>query len=321
MSSPTRVMIIDDDPEFVSLLKFHLSDTTADDYLIDAVNSYDEGMTAIRGGRHDIFLVDYELDQNQTGDQLVEEANKLTRNVIMITAVDDNALGDRIMNAGASDFLNKAQINSQLLNRVVRNALGRRQRLAELLEHQTQRNIELSYDPLTGLLGRYTLREKISEQLANEDSNGALLYLDLDEFKPVNDKYGHEIGDEVLRIIASRLTECLHPRDIIGRIGGDEFVIYLSFDKALDHAPAFAMLVTKKILSSISEPIELPGHRTVTIKASIGITMTPADTADYTELLRYADRAMYGAKRDGKNIYSFHKNTDADEDLGVNFAE
>ena len=129
-----------------------------------------------------------------------------------------------------------------------------------------------------------------------EKGKAALLYLDLDKFKHVNDTHGHAIGDQLLQAVADRITRCVRESDTVSRIGGDEFVVLL---ETLD-SPQQAHVIAEKIRNMLSQPIVL-ADRKVPIIPSIGIALYPDDGHDEQSLLDLADSAMYGAKRSGGN--------------------
>jgi diguanylate cyclase (GGDEF)-like protein len=165
------------------------------------------------------------------------------------------------------------------------------------------------HDALTDLPNRVLLRERLSEALAHVERGQrlAVLYLDLDLFKNVNDSLGHPTGDELLRVVADRLRGCVRDADTISRVGGDEFfIIQTGVVDASD-----AERLARRIADAIREPYDLHGHMVV-IDASIGIALAPNDGSDANELLKNADMAMYGAKADGRGIYRFFEpNMDA----------
>ena len=172
-----------------------------------------------------------------------------------------------------------------------------RKRTEEALAHQA------SHDGLTKLPNRIMLQERLDRGVAIARSGGqrlALLLLDLDRFKEVNDRFGHHAGDELLHQVAVRLEAALRPADLVARLGGDEFAVLVP------HAePEIAIRVAEKLLQMLKTPLVIDGH-TVTIGASIGIaTWQPPDT-DASTLLRQADVAMYVAKRSGRGfaVYS-----------------
>jgi len=150
------------------------------------------------------------------------------------------------------------------------------------------------YDELTGLPNRRLFQDRILSAIARcrrGQSRGALLFIDLDDFKQVNDEYGHVVGDQLLHAIARRITSCVREADTVARIGGDEFVALL--ENVADHAQATA--VASKIQQVISTPLVLAGH-TLQPHASIGIALYPEHGEVIDQLMRHADQAMYASK-------------------------
>lgn len=158
------------------------------------------------------------------------------------------------------------------------------------------------FDTLTGLPNRVLLARKLAEFMEQAQKNGTLLgvaYLDLDGFKPVNDRLGHDAGDRLLVVAAQRLTRALRANDCVARLGGDEFVILLpDLAHAQDCRHALA-----QVMQSIGSPYQL-GTERVSVTASIGFTLYPQDDADADTLLRHADQAMYAAKQAGRNRFN-----------------
>lgn len=155
------------------------------------------------------------------------------------------------------------------------------------------------YDMLTGLPNRALLSDRLQQALATAKRDKvrlALMFIDLDMFKPINDTLGHYVGDLLLKEVARRLQDCLRESDTAARIGGDEFVVLLPLiETGLD-----AKAVAEKIRLSLCQPIELIGH-SLQISSSIGIAIYPEHGSDERTLVRNADNAMYGAKKDGRN--------------------
>ena len=162
-----------------------------------------------------------------------------------------------------------------------------------------------NFDPLTGLPNRSLLMERLTQAIKHsqrEVERVAILFLDLDHFKEINDTLGHAQGDQLLRQAAERLRQCVRDTDTVARQGGDEFVILLhGLEQAGD-----AELVAGKIIASLGEPFDLDGHA-AHIGVSIGITLFPEDGSDVMDLFRNADLAMYRAKDAGRNTFQFYE--------------
>ncbi|EAR10025.1 EAL domain-containing protein [Reinekea blandensis] len=159
------------------------------------------------------------------------------------------------------------------------------------------------YDALTGLVNRNAfngLLKKALSRSARHEQPLALLFIDLDQFKTINDNHGHEIGDSLLQEVAMRLTDCVRNGDIIGRLGGDEFVIMLESLQATKDAAR----VSQSVLDALEAPFTIRGHQ-IFIGASIGIAVYPDSALTARELLRCADIAMYRSKEEGRNRYRF----------------
>lgn len=179
-------------------------------------------------------------------------------------------------------------------------------RTAELARSLTLANQELTqlalHDTLTGLPNRTLLSDRIEQAIGKVAEQGgcfALMFIDLDGFKPVNDAFGHHIGDLLLKAVAARLRGHLHSQDTLARIGGDEFVLLVELQE-----PEDAMDVAVKQVNLVSRAFHVAEHE-LQLTASLGIVLYPGNGQDQLELLRNADAAMYHAKSAGKNGYSF----------------
>ncbi|WP_243651097.1 putative bifunctional diguanylate cyclase/phosphodiesterase [Rubrivivax gelatinosus] len=159
------------------------------------------------------------------------------------------------------------------------------------------------YDPLTGLPNRALLQQRAAQALQIAVRHGetvALMFLDLDHFKNVNDTLGHPVGDRLLVALAQRMRPVLRDQDTLARVGGDEFVLVLPGTDA-----AGATHVAHKLLQIVQEPLQLEGHE-LTVTPSIGVAIFPTDAADYDTLFAFADAAMYRAKMSGRATFSFY---------------
>lgn len=179
---------------------------------------------------------------------------------------------------------------------------GHNRNIAYALALERQAEYLALHDPLTGLPNRHLLEDRVRQALANwrrRRVGFALLFLDLDKFKEINDNYGHAAGDQLLCTLSGRLADAVRESDTVARYGGDEFIVLIS-DIGNDDD---VVTVGGKILSSVARPYEFDDV-TLNITASLGISRCPQDGQDFHSLLKHADAAMYGVKRDGRSIGS-----------------
>ncbi|MEW8010550.1 MAG: EAL domain-containing protein [Candidatus Thiodiazotropha sp.] len=175
--------------------------------------------------------------------------------------------------------------------------------ISQIKEAQDQINFLAHHDALTRLPNRALFRERFDHALMHarrENASIALLFLDLDRFKTVNDTLGHPVGDQVLLEVSKRMNQIVRASDTLARLGGDEFVLLLEEQTDAQHAA----VVARKLLDLFSRPMIIGEHELV-VTASIGITLYPNDGEDSDKLIRHADRAMYDAKQQGRNTYRF----------------
>lgn len=189
--------------------------------------------------------------------------------------------------------------------------LGSLSDISELKKAQFKMESLAFYDPLTGLANRRLFKnrlEKAVKSVQRTNTSIALLFLDLDQFKRVNDSLGHDIGDYLLKEIAQRLSKHVHENDTVSRIGGDEFTILLTSINSITDV----RVIAEKILISLARPFTVHGQEIIS-SVSIGITLTPEDSVDSNTLMKNADLAMYRAKELGRNNFQFFS-----EDMNVN---
>ncbi|WP_421861843.1 diguanylate cyclase domain-containing protein [Motiliproteus sp.] len=178
--------------------------------------------------------------------------------------------------------------------------------ITALMRHHEEVEQLAYYDTLTRLPNRTLLSDRLAQALANakrHQNTIAICFLDLDNFKPVNDQFGHRAGDLLLVEIANRINECIREEDTVARLGGDEFALVLTQLKS--HADLEQVI--KRVLVSITHPFSLPNKKMVAVSASIGICLYPDYPHDGDLLLRYADLAMYKAKEMGRNQYFIYQ--------------
>jgi len=173
-----------------------------------------------------------------------------------------------------------------------------------LLEQTERLNFQAHHDALTRLPNRTLFGDRLHQSIAyahKHHTKFALFFIDLDNFKQINDTLGHHYGDEVLKAVAQRLFSCIDEGDTLARLGGDEFTI-IAQDLA---SPESAATIAQKIIDATIKPVVIDGH-TLHVTVSIGISLYPKDSTDENNLLQYADSAMYQAKESGRNNYRFY---------------
>lgn len=230
---------------------------------------------------------------------LLREVRRVAQPTLCLMIRDDDSpeQDSQAINDGADAVLLRANLTTPGLQRALLHAGWRRQSGGRLVQQAKQ-------DPLTGLGNRAMLEEELDRLLLRgkrSHTHFALLYIDLDYFKQINDSFGHGLGDLLLAVIANRLRRTMRDVDLITRIGGDEFVALLN-DL---HDVNDAALIASKIIHALSEPITLNGHHLL-ISASVGIATHPQHGVSAQELLAHADQALYRAKAGGRNGYRFY---------------
>ena len=227
-------------------------------------------------------------------------ARPLTR---MIGAMDRLAGGDTetpVPELGRSDEIGGMAAALEVFRETARDRARKEARIEHLAHH----------DALTGLANRALFRERLGRALAAARRRGgpvAVLCLDLDRFKPVNDTLGHPVGDALLRAVAARLLACVREGDTAARLGGDEFAVL----QAGAGQPEAAGALARRLVEALSAPYEVLGHQVV-VGASVGVALAPGDGGDPDELLKRADMALYRAKADGRGTFrSFEPGMDA----------
>ncbi|MBR1155921.1 EAL domain-containing protein [Bradyrhizobium sp. JYMT SZCCT0428] len=230
----------------------------------------------------------------------------------IVTADDDKALrsADGLFkdeHLWETQAMGRRYITSRRLG--IRNQAGEPSYIVHVVEDVTERRRAdekiahlAHYDALTDLPNRVLFREQIERELqkAVGGEQFALLYIDIDEFKGINDSLGHHVGDELLKAVASRIKDCLKPTDLIARLGGDEFAVIQTAAGDRDDVVEFVT----RIHEAIRQPHYCLGHQLST-DASIGIALAPQDGTDLDQLIKNADLAMYGAKAGGRRTHRF----------------
>jgi len=303
MSEPApagRILIIEDRPESLAWFQAAL-EVGANE--VSGVDSFEEAMVRVRGGDYDLIVVSLGL-RTFDGLRLCSQLRSLpeARHVPILVVVSD---GDRrklsqALEMGVNDYLTRPVDKNELTARV-RTQL-RRKRYQDRLRHNVQLSLEMAItDQLTGLHNRRYMSRHLDTLIAGAAKTGkpiAFLIFDIDHFKKVNDTYGHDIGDEVLREFASRIAANVRGIDLACRYGGEEFVVVMP-DTDVEFAYSVAERLRKSVETTPFDISRAPHHLNVTISIGIAGSKMPGDTA--SALLHRADQALYRAKHDGRN--------------------
>lgn len=301
--TPARVLLIDDDPAIHALVRAMLKPI---DVNVEEASDAVQGLALAQALRPALILLDHELP-DATG---VEVLGRLSGDpelegipVIVVTGSERRDVLTACFAAGASDYLRKPFFGAELRARV--QSMLDRQRMLLALGRAAH------VDSLTGLPNRTLMHARLQSAISRAEREPgygfAVMFIDFDRFKFINDSLGHDIGDELLRAIASRLRGNLRPEDTIvrdvpghtvARLGGDEFVVVL--DNVA--TPADAASVADRLLPLLEQPYVLGPH-TVRTSASMGIVHSSEGSASSEEILRDADIAMYEAKARGRNCH------------------
>lgn len=297
MDTHIKLLLIDDEQVEYLLIARLLAEVFHTAYDITWQPDLSKALDGILSEDYDVILLDYEADRQGGKQLLIAARNQGARAPILVMTDEMEAEVDReALSLGAADYLIKGRIDAQLLERTLRYAIERKAAEVKLSELA-------HYDTLTGVANRVLFQDRLNQavDLARRGEHTfTLMYIDLDGFKPVNDCYGHDVGDQLISLAASRLQECVRTSDTVARVGGDEFTLLLT---NLRSSTDMAHLATK-VLSALSSPFAIDGME-ITVGASLGIAPYRPD-ADAEGLLRQADMAMYRAKQAQGNQYCFY---------------
>ncbi len=260
--------------------------------------------------RYDLILLDLKMP-GMDGFQVMEGLTKIEMDsylpVLVITAQPDHKL--RALTAGAKDFVSKPFDLVEVKTRI-HNMLEVRLLYAKLENSNKVLKSLALHDELTGLPNRRLLMDRLSFSIAHARRNKctmAVLFLDLDGFKQINDTLGHDAGDTLLTMVAARLVAAVRQEDTVARLGGDEFVIALW---EISDADDVVKLVSK-VVQAVSQPYSIQGG-SVSMTVSVGVGIYPTHGEEVETLMKNADLALYEAKRTGKNNYRIAAHPDGD---------
>lgn len=251
----------------------------------------------------DCILLDLHLPDGagvENVEAMLEAANGVT--LVVMTGLNDEATAMAALKLGAQEYLLKDQYDGATLLRVLRHAIERNRLVREIDAQREEQYFHASHDVLTGLANRQLFDEQATQAVKAASRAGAELafcYVDLDGFKPVNDTYGHSVGDTVLVQVAQVLRGAVRDSDHVARLGGDEFAVILTDFGRGESAQHRAHVIVERIVRQIGAITEVEGHA-IQLGASAGVSVFPAHGRSMEKLLVNADMAMYAAKRSGR---------------------
>jgi diguanylate cyclase (GGDEF)-like protein len=288
-----RILLVEDNPADERLARLALAEDRDWDFEVVTAQTLDVALRLAQSAAFDAILLDMQLPDSTGLTNVKELALAAPRTpIVVMTGCDDDILAMQVSAHGAQDYLVKGRNDPPALSRAIRCAIARK-RFESILAQRAH------FDSLTGLVNRGLFHDRLTQALARAtrtDRAVALLFIDLDNFKAINDGYGHKVGDEVLRAVADVLRASVRQTDTVARLGGDEFTVLLEPLEEASHGN----VVARKILDALGAPIVRCGHE-IHITASIGIAMFPDHARKAEALIHSADATMLLAKRSGGN--------------------
>ena len=287
-----KFLIVEDDPDYAKFLH-ELVKACFGASSVKIVENPTDALAAMTNQDFDVCFLDYYLD-TETGLDVLRNPEAISKPTayIMLTSRVDRNISIEALRLGAMDYLVKGTFDRFDLERSVAYAVYRRQKEIDLLR-------EALRDPLTGLGNRELFMEQanlLRQQAQRDGSIFAVVYMDIDNFKPVNDTYGHHVGDKLLQRVAKRIQDRLRGSDAVARLGGDEFIVLLSKVRNAESAAT----VSEELALAIRQPY-LIDDLLIEIRISIGVALFPADADGIDHLTRLADARMYENKNAAQN--------------------
>ena len=300
------VLLVEDNPGDARLLGKIFNEERSHSTKLTRVDCMSAAETHLAEHAVNIILLDLGLPDAQ-GLEAIQRAHAAAPGVplVVLTGLDDELLAVQALQQGAQDYLIKGQIETRGLLRALRYAIERKTMESAALAMARQMAHSAEHDFLTGLPNRMLLNDRVGQAIAlatRHTKKVAVLFLDLDGFKHINDSLGHPIGDKLLQSVAKRLVDCIRGSDSVSRQGGDEFVLLLlELERAED-----AAVTARRMLEAVAQPHTIDQHE-LHVTASIGLSIYPDDGLDAETLIKNADTAMYQAKENGRRSFQFFK--------------
>ncbi|HOW58810.1 MAG TPA: diguanylate cyclase [Candidatus Omnitrophota bacterium] len=300
-----RMLLVEDDPDYTNLLKLNLLSEKQPSFEVEVATNLGSALQILCEKKFDLILLDLGLPDSN-GIATFEKLASVIKDVpfVILSGMDDDALALEAVKRGAQDYVVKGNVDRKVLFRILNYAIERHHQKKQFEELNKRLEQLSSLDPLTQLLNRRGLQRVLSRELqvsAREGSNLVVILLDLDNFKPINDSFGHAVGDIVLQEIAKILKNTIRLEDYVSRIGGDEFIILLPDTRSAEAARFCERL---RLAISRTPAMSLSGQE-IRITASFGVINVTKRNLSIEELLEQTHGALAKSKRLGKNRVSF----------------
>ncbi|NCG18589.1 MAG: diguanylate cyclase [Rhodobacterales bacterium] len=294
--SVRTLLLLRSDEDALALTPILTGGLDGTDYQIDRARSLREAIRMLHDSQYDLMITDILLpdcDGLVLIQRLQEAASHIA--IVVVSDTEDDELAFEAIRAGAQDFLVKGVVTHGQLRRSVRFSQERK-RTEQRFMHLASR------DPLTGLANRRATMVQLQSLVVRYRRlcrRFSVLYLDLDGFKGINDEYGHDVGDVLLKQVGQRLQSTMREYDLCARMGGDEFVIIVDTGEGITDLHQ----TPSRVVSTLAEPFNL-GNHILQVTASVGVAVFPESGRTADALLKRADEQLYESKKAGKNQYT-----------------
>ncbi|WNM63743.1 two-component system response regulator [Candidatus Nitrospira neomarina] len=292
------LLLVEDNPKEALVIKNMLKEGLQNQFTLKHSRSLSDALDLIQQNQFQAIILDSHLPDGKSFESIPQFLQFCPdAPILILSGVEEEDQAIQAVKSGVQDYLIKGQTSSSTLCRALRYAMER--------QRATQRITQLAhYDHLTGLANRGLFYERLNCAVARchrNDTAIALMFLDLDHFKDINDTLGHDCGDSLLKTVAARIKKCIREIDTGVRLGGDEFAVLLEQIVSIEDVAS----VAQRILHLLAQPVIIKQHQ-LHVTGSLGITIYPWDSANPQELLSHADAAMYRAKAQGGNTHQFY---------------
>ncbi len=293
MDRKKHILIVDDVTTNLKLA----ADVLQDYYQLSMAKSGAQALEFLKKAKPDLILLDVRMpgmDGYETLEKIKANVDTANIPVVFLTVDDQRESEIKGLKMGAMDFILKPFEPDIMLSRI--------EKILQIEDLRKNLTNSAKKDPLTGVWNRKFIEEDIDKYFATKNK-GVFIIFDVDNFKTVNDRYGHIFGDSVLCKFSSILLDKLGPRDVAARLGGDEFAAFLKGDYTDDEISSYCEMILDCVHNEMKDPAESSYEPSV----SIGISVAPDDGTDFNSLYHRADKALYYIKQNGKDYYHYYK--------------